>query len=54
MKKIIQPKKNITTIILNNGSSYKKEWLNFKHSLKLETDTLKHFLWNKKQFSKKK
>lgn len=54
MKKIIQPKNNVTTIILNNGSSYKKGWLNFKPLLKLETDTVKHFLWNKKQISKKK
>lgn len=54
MKKTIQPKINVTNIILNNGSSYKKGWLNYKPLLKLDVDTVKHFLWNKQPISKKK
>lgn len=54
MKKYTHPKRNKTQIILNNGSTYTKNWLNFKNFLKLDTDTTKHPLWVRKQVSKKK
>ena len=48
MKKKIQPKKNTTVILLNNGSTYKKKWLFPKLSLKSENYIITNKLWNNK------
>jgi ribosomal protein L31 len=54
MKKYIHPKTEKTQIILNNGSTYNKNWLTFKKFIKLDTDINKHFLWNRKKPINKK
>ena len=49
MKKKTHPKTLKTQIVLNDGSSFKINWIYLKNSLKLESDFINNPLWNKKK-----